>query len=365
MLSRFLWARALPLMIVLLLGCAPRQATALASPAPTAAPAAIETAPSTSSPSTPPSAMAATDAVLATPPAATSGHTAALTVFAAASLTAAFGDVGKDFEAANPGTRVTFSFAGSQQLAQQINLGAPADVFASADSRQMDVAVQGGSVDGATRRVFARNRLVVVYPASNPAKLTTLQDLARPGLKIILADRSVPVGAYALTFLDKADQDPTFGASYKAKVLKNVVSYEQDVKAELSKIELGEADAGIVYTTDITPDAADQVGRLAIPDELNTIAVYPIAVVKTSKHAALAQEFVAYVLSPAGQATLARYGFIPASGRASAGAAPAGPLAIDGRLDQSASPAADDSRNVIPRQPPGARVTGSTTREVQ
>ncbi len=233
-----------------------------------------------------------------------------LTVFAAASLTEAFRDIGSRFEAAHPGAKVTFNFAGSQQLVQQIAQGARADVFASAAPRQMNDAIAAGSIAKGADKVFARNRLVVIVPSDNRAGVKTLQDLAKPGLKIILAAKEVPVGQYALDFLGKAAADPAYGAGYKDAVLKNVVSNEQDVRAVLSKIVLGEGDAGIVYTTDVTLDAAPKIGRLDIPDALNTIATYPIAPVAGGKNAALSDAFVSYVLSPDGEAVLAKYGFM-------------------------------------------------------
>ncbi|MFI5273681.1 MAG: molybdate ABC transporter substrate-binding protein [Ktedonobacterales bacterium] len=235
-----------------------------------------------------------------------------LNVFAAASLQAAFTQIGQQFHHAHPNVTVTFSFGGSNTLAQQIAQGAPADVFASADSAQMDVLVKASKLDIATVTTFAHNRLVVVYPASNPAGVHTLQDLARPGLKIVLAAKAVPAGHYALTFLTKASADPAFGASYQAHVLKNVVSYEVDVKSVLAKVRLGEADAGIVYVTDAA-SATGSVGSLAIPDALNSLALYPIAAVAASPQAVTAREFVAYVASADGQAALAQFGFIGGS----------------------------------------------------
>jgi molybdate transport system substrate-binding protein len=236
-----------------------------------------------------------------------------LTVFAAASLTDAFGEIGKAFEAANPGTTVTFNFAGSQQLAQQIGQGAPADVFASANGTQMNVVIKSGQVVSGSQKTFVKNRLVVIFPTANPGGVTRLQDLAKPGLKLVLADKSVPVGGYALDFLTKASASPDFTATYSPTVLANVVSYETDVKQVLAKVSLGEADAGIVYTTDVTPDAAGKVGRLDIPDALNTIAAYPIAAIQGSPNAAVAQAFVDYVLSTDGQAVLVKWGFITVS----------------------------------------------------
>lgn len=237
--------------------------------------------------------------------------TGELMVFAAASLTEAFSKLGRDFEAANPGVTVVLNFAGSQQLAQQLNQGAPADVFASANNRQMEVAIAAGRVAAEAPQEFANNRLVVVIPADNPGNVATLADLARPGLKIILAAADVPVGAYSRDYLERAVAGGEFGNDYDEHVLANVVSYEQTVKAVLTKIVLGEADAGIVYSSDITPEVAERVRGITIPDELNTIASYPIAPVRDSEQAVLAETFIAYVLSAEGQTILAEFGFIP------------------------------------------------------
>jgi len=235
-----------------------------------------------------------------------------LNVFAAASLQAAFTDIGKAFSQAHSNVTVTFNFAGSDALATQINQGAPADVFASANATQMNNVVTPGNIAGSAVKTFAHNRLVVIYPAANPANIQTLRDLGKSGVKVVLADKTVPVGQYALQFLDLAAADPSFGASYKTNMLKNVVSYETDVKSVLAKVALGEADAGIVYTTDAATEIG-KVGTITIPDALNVIAVYPIGAVKASKQATTAQAFVDYVLSSEGQATLAKYGFIAGS----------------------------------------------------
>jgi molybdate transport system substrate-binding protein len=235
-----------------------------------------------------------------------------LNVFAAASLKDAFTAIGNSFHAAHPNVTVTFNFAGSDTLAQQITQGgAPADVFASANPQQMNVVVKGGDIDGGKVKVFTHNRIEVIFPKNNPAHIQTLQDLAKPGLKLVLAAPAVPAGQYARDFLTRASDDTSFPAGYKDAVLKNVVSSESDVKSVLAKVTLGEADAGIVYTTDAATKA-DDLGTLAIPDNLNTIAVYPIGVVKGSKQAATAQQFVNAVLAADGQATLARFGFLPA-----------------------------------------------------
>jgi molybdate transport system substrate-binding protein len=264
-------------------------------------------------PQAPTAAPTATSAPTATQAAAESKT---VTILAAASLTESFGELGKLFESKNPGVKAAFSFAGSQQLAQQMDQGAEADVFASANKKYMDAAVTSKRVNKDAAKTFVKNRLVVIFPKDNPGGLKTLQDLAKSGLKLDLADKAVPVGQYALDFLDKAIKDTGFTAQYKDDVLKNVVSYEDNVKAVVTKVSLGEADAGIVYVTDITTDAASKVDKLDIPDALNTIATYPIAPISDSKNPELANAFVALVLSSEGQAVLAKYGFIPAaSGR--------------------------------------------------
>lgn len=234
-----------------------------------------------------------------------------LTVFAAASLTDPFRDLATQFEGENPGVDVVFNFAGSQQLAQQLAQGAAVDLFASANESQMRAVIDAGRVVSGTQRVFAGNRLVVVTPAGNPADLASLQDLAKPDIKLVLAARNVPAGDYSLAFIQKASESPHFAAGYNAAVLANVVSYEENVKAVLSKVLLGEADAGIVYSSDISPGIADQVVRIPIPDELNTLAAYPIAPIGDAPNPALAQQFLEFVLSPDSQTVLTRHRFIP------------------------------------------------------
>lgn len=235
-----------------------------------------------------------------------------LTVMAAASLTESFTELGKTFEAQNPGVTVVFNFAGSQQLAQQLDQGAESDVFASASKKYMDAAITSKRVIQNDAKTFVTNRLVIIFPKDNPAGLAGLIDLAKPGLKLDLVDKSAPVGQYSLDFLDKAAKDAAnYGAGFKDAALANVVSYETDVKAVVAKVALGEADAGIVYVTDYNAQA-DKLGKLDIPDALSSIATYPIAAISDSKNPDLAQAFVDLVLSPAGQEVMARYGFIPA-----------------------------------------------------
>ena len=246
------------------------------------------------------------------PPAATATSAPAaqtLTVFAAASLTQAFGNIGKAFEAANPGVTVTLNFAGSQVLQTQIQQGAPADVFASASGTNMDALVTAGFVDKAAPQIFVTNKLIVILPPSNPANVQTLQDLAKSGLKIVLEDPSVPAGKYSRQILDNMSKDPTYGTDFSTKVLANVVSNETDVKQVVSKVQLGEGDAGIVYISDGI--AAPTLKTINIPDALNVIAKYPIAPLLKSANPDLAAKFVTYVLSADGQATLKKWGFTP------------------------------------------------------
>src|SRR5258706_6219964 len=228
-----------------------------------------------------------------------------LTVFAAASLTDAFNEIGKNFEAANPGVTVTFNFAGSQALQTQIEQGAPADVFASASKSYMDLLVADSYVTADVPQNFLTNKLVVILPANNPAGLAKLEDLANPKLKLVIAAEAVPVGKYALQALDLMDKQ--FGNGYKDKVLANVVSNEDNVKQVLAKVQLGEADAGIVYTSDAI--AAPDLKTIEIPAELNVIAKYPIAPLTKSANAELAKAFTEYVLSSEGQAVLQKWGF--------------------------------------------------------
>jgi molybdate transport system substrate-binding protein len=223
-----------------------------------------------------------------------SASPAEIKVFAAASLTAAFTKIGEDLTAANGGTKVTLNFAGSQALATQIQQAAPADVFASADITNMDKVKD---LVGPPQ-IFASNQLQIVVEKGNPKGVKGLDDLANPDLKVVLAAPDVPVGKYSQQALEKA------GVTVKP------VSQEQDVKAVVSKVSLGEADAGIVYTTDVTA-GGDKVEGVDIPEDQNVVATYPIATVKASKAPDQAQAFMDYVLSDQGQQVLKSYGFGP------------------------------------------------------
>jgi molybdate transport system substrate-binding protein len=237
-------------------------------------------------------------------------HSTTLYVFAAASLTEAFEEIARSFEASHPGVRVALNFAGSQQLAQQIIQGAPADVFASANQKQMDAVISDGRIAAGSEQTFAENRLVVVVPTENPAGINTLKDLSKTDLRLVLAAKEVPVGQYTLDFLEKASQAESLDPGYPEAVLANVVSYEDNVKAVLSKVALGEADAGIVYTSDVSGENASRVLQIDIPTDLNVIGSYPVAPIQDSGDKALAQEFIASVLSANGQCSLEKFGFL-------------------------------------------------------
>ena len=228
-----------------------------------------------------------------------------LTVFAAASLTDSFKEIGKEFEKENPNTKVVFNFAGSQMLRAQLEQGATADVFASADQKQMDAAIASSLIANGAAKTFVTNSLVVITPKDNPAKIQKLEDLARPNLKIVLAAETVPVGGYARDSLSKMEK--SFGAGYQAAVLKNVVSNEDNVKQVVAKVQLSEADAGIVYGTDVTPAAPLNV--LAIPNEFNVVAQYPIAPLIKANQKELAAKFCAYLAAVNAQAILKKWGF--------------------------------------------------------
>lgn len=238
-----------------------------------------------------------------------SGLDGDLTVFAAASLTDAFGEIKGLLEQANPGLTVTYNFAGSQQLATQLGEGARADVFASANSAQMKAAQDAGAISDEPV-IFVRNRLAIIVPADNPAGIQTPEDLANDGIKLVVAAEAVPVGTYTLQILDEMSADPGYGADFRSSVEANIVSQEDNVRQVVTKVQLGEADAGIVYVSDVTPDVREDVAIIEIPEEFNVIAAYPIATV-VDGNAELAQAFIDYLLTPGGQAVLEKWGFTP------------------------------------------------------
>ena len=247
-----------------------------------------------------------------------------LTVFAAASLTDAFTELGQNYHANHTDVNVSFNFDGSQVLQTQIENGAYADVFASADMGHMNALKNEGYMNNSTVNVFAQNRLQVIIPKDNPGNITSVSDLAKPGLKIVIGTQAVPVGNYTLQVLAKMANDTAYGPDYRNKVMSNVVSQETNVNNVVTKVTLGEADAGFVYQSDVPLKQMAQVDRIIIPDKYNVVAQYPIGVLKQSKDPVLAQDFINYVYSPAGQAILQKYGFIIPQGSTSQQATMAG-----------------------------------------
>src|SRR5690349_23843972 len=221
-------------------------------------------------------------------------QTGTITVFAASSLMGTFPELGKQFEAAHPGDTVKFSFGASSALAEQINSGAPADVFASAATKNMDQVVTTGNASDPQN--FAQNVMEVAVPPSNPAKVTSVNDLAKSSVKVALCQPQVPCGVVAAQVFKNA------------KLTVKPVTQQPDVKSVLTQVELGNVDAGVVYVTDVNA-AGSKVKGVPIPDDVNASTEYPIATVSKSANMATAQAFVAYVLSPAGQSILKAAGF--------------------------------------------------------
>ncbi|MFE6618050.1 molybdate ABC transporter substrate-binding protein [Streptomyces sp. NPDC057740] len=219
-----------------------------------------------------------------------------VTVFAAASLKESFETLGKRFEKEHPGTEVTFSFGGSDSLAASITGGAPADVFASASPKTMKIVTDAGGASG-TPATFVRNQLEIATLPGNPRKIGSLKDLTESDLKVVLCDKEVPCGAAAQKALDAS------------KLTLTPVSYEQDVKAALTKVELKEADAAVVYKTDVHA-AGDKVEGVEFPESADAVNDYPIALLKESKNTEAAKAFIALVRSAEGRQVLSGAGFL-------------------------------------------------------
>jgi molybdate transport system substrate-binding protein len=233
-----------------------------------------------------------------------------LTVLAASSLTDAFGELAERFEEQNRGVKVRQSFESSSTLLAQIQQGAPADVFASASEEEMDTAVQDGLVRGEPR-LFVKNREVVLVPRDNPAGIESIRDIAKPDVRLVLAEEGVPAADYALEIIGKADEE--YGSGFEQDVLSNVVSREADVRASVNRVVVGDADATFGYASDYTPDIRDRVEVVQIPPDLNIVATYPIASLKGANDPDLARRWVDLVTSEEGQRVLEKWGFEPAA----------------------------------------------------
>jgi molybdate transport system substrate-binding protein len=233
--------------------------------------------------------------------------TRTLTVFAAASLRSGLEDLRPCFEQQHPGVRVRFNFAGTQTLATQVEQGAPADVFVSADQPHVDQLLRAGRITAPV--VIARNRLVLIVPRTNPARLVSPFDLSRKGVKLDLAAPGVPAGNYARLVLERLGSQPAAPPEFTRLALANVVSQEENVEAVVQRVALGEVDAGIVYQSDLQTPNGKRTQAIALPVAVNVANVYPAAVVTGAREPAVAQAFLDFVRSPKGQAGLQRFGF--------------------------------------------------------
>ena len=239
----------------------------------------------------------------------TATRTPEITVFAASSLTDAFNELAQAFQAQNEGVQVVLNLAGSSQLATQLNEGIVADVFASANAAQMQAVINSGRIRAGTEVLFVSNRLTILVPADNPAGIHSLEDLAKQGVQLVLAVEGVPVREYTDQIVGAMPAD------FQTRFYANLVSEEDNVRQVSAKVALGEADAGIVYTSDVTPDIGEQVRQIVIPDAQNVVAAYPIAPLADAPHPDAAQSFIDFILSAEGQAILARWGFGPPPAR--------------------------------------------------
>lgn len=236
-----------------------------------------------------------------------------LTVFAASSLSDAFEETAEEFERENPGVRVRLNFAASSTLAAQIRQGAPADVFASADEAQMR-SVRESNLASSEPETFALNREVVLVPEPNPANIQSFEDLSEPETRLVLAQEEVPAAEYAEEILANAAESSAYGPDFERAVLGNVVSREADVRAAVTRVVTGDADATFGYASDVTPEIRDEVRVIEIPARLNVSASYPMASLNASESPELAREWTRFVLSDEGQAILKSWGFESAAG---------------------------------------------------
>lgn len=236
-----------------------------------------------------------------------------LTVFTAASLTGAMTDIAKAYEALHPDTKIVLNFDGSQALRTQIEQGAHADLFLSANTKHM-TALQGeGLIVNDSVATFAKNKLALIVPKENRANITGLSDLAQPGIRLVMGTKEVPFGDYTRQALEKMAKDSAYGPAYRDAVMNNVVSEDPAVTALVAHIRLGEADAGIAYASDVNEGDRALITTIPIPDSYNVIASYPLGIVQDSVAQDQAASFIQFIESPEGNAILTSYGFTPVS----------------------------------------------------
>ena len=235
-----------------------------------------------------------------------------LTVFCGAGLSGAFNEIGQLYQNAS-GIKVEFNFDGAPALRAQIEQGAYADLLACADYKHMNALRAEGYINNSTVRTFAENEMAVVVPLHNPASILCLADLARPGTLVLMGTLELPAGYHAREALSKLANDSEYGPDYRDKVMANIVSQETTVNRIVSKVALGEADAGFAFASDVSPAMVGKVNKISIPDRCNVAVDFPIGALIQSSHPREAQNFIDLVMSPQGQAVLEKYEFIPAA----------------------------------------------------
>ena len=235
-------------------------------------------------------------------------HDNEITLFAASSLTDAFTEIASHYEREHPDVTVRLNFGGSSQLATQLTEGAPADLFASANETQMEKLVEDGRIAAQTVQILATNQLVLIMPADNPAGITSLADLAQAGIKFVTASKQVPIGQYTRQSLAKMEASGDFAQGFEQAVLANIVSEEANVRQLVTKVELGEADAAIVYQSDVHLNRQN-LQTIALPDRYNIAARYPIAPLQNTRHPDGAASLMAFIQSANGQSILKKWGF--------------------------------------------------------
>jgi molybdate transport system substrate-binding protein len=247
-------------------------------------------------------------------------ESAKVVVFAAGSLVDAFRAIGQEFESRSPGIEVSFRFASADHLRQDIVAGAQVDVFAPANRLEMDLVGAANLIVG-TPRVFAETSLVLIASRENPRQIAGIGDLARSDLRVVAEHAEAPLSRYSAAMLASASEDPSFGRDFVARVEARVVVRTKTVRQMVARVLAGDADAGVVYASDVTPDVKDRLVAIEIPERFNVTASYLIAVIATGANPRGGANFVEYVTSAAGQSTLAQWGFRPVLHAPTAGAA--------------------------------------------
>jgi len=235
-------------------------------------------------------------------------------VFCGAGLTGAFNEIGQLYQNAS-GISVKFNFDGVPALRAQIEQGAYADVLVTSNLKHMNGLQAEGYINNSTVKIFAENKIAVVVPIDNPANISHLADLARPGIMILIGTKDLPAGDYARTVLEKLANDSEYGPDYRDKVMANIVSEETTVNRIVSKVALGEADAGFAFISDVSPEMVGKITKISIPERYNVKGYFPIGALAQSSHPVEVQNFIDLVMSPEGQKVLEDYEFIPVAAR--------------------------------------------------